>query len=111
MKKLTIGDYVEAKFLGETYECQVIEITDKHRYKIKKIDGTILPNATWHKLLEKKSPWYITKFLKSGKVKVKQKQSIQRIDLEKAIQKQKDFLGGKLKKQPLNVPYNHIYIK
>ena len=98
MKKLTIGDYVEAKFLGETYECQVIEITDKHRYKIQKIDGTILPNATWQKLLEKKSPWFITKFLRSGKIKVKQKQSIQRIDLEKAIQKQKDFLGGKLKK-------------
>ena len=111
MKKLKLGDKVTAVFLGTSYACEVIEVSDKHRYKLQKTDGTILPNATWHKLLEKKSPWYITKFIKSGKAKVKQKESIQKTDLEKAIQKQKDFLDGNPTKQPLNVPYNHIYIK
>ena len=70
MKKLKLGDKVTAVFLGTSYACEVIEVSDKHRYKLQKTDGTILPNVTWHKLLEKKSPWYITKFIKSGKAKV-----------------------------------------
>ena len=98
MKKLKLGDMVVAVFLGTSYECKVIEIIDKHKYKLQKLDGTILPNVTWKSLLEKKSPWYIIKFIKSNKHKVKHKENIQQSDLKKAIQKQKDFLSGNIEK-------------
>ena len=98
MIKLKLGDMVVAVFLGTSYECKVIEIIDKHKYKLQKLDGTILPNVTWKSLLEKKSPWYIIKFIKSNKDKVKHKENIQQSDLKKAIQKQKDFLGGNIEK-------------
>ena len=51
---MMLGDIVEAVFLGSSYECQVIEIIEKHKYKLRKRDGTILPNVTWKKLLTKK---------------------------------------------------------
>ena len=64
--------------------------------------GTILPGVTWLKNLDakqrKNKPWHIVKYVRHLKSKVIQKDSIQKADLEKSIQKQKDFLGGNIKK-------------
>ena len=101
MKKLKIGDIVEAVFLGSSYECQVIEIIEKHKYKLRKRDGTILPNVTWKKLLTKPSvkdsPWHLVKYIGHKELKVQEKVSIQTTDLDKAIAKQKRFLRGDIK--------------
>jgi hypothetical protein len=63
MKKLKIGNIVRAVFLGTPEPCEVIEVMDKHLYKLRMKSGTILPGVTWYKKLsakEKKSkPWYI----------------------------------------------------
>tara|TARA_R110000824_G_C15090258_1_gene665277 strand:- start:488 stop:691 length:204 start_codon:yes stop_codon:yes gene_type:complete len=65
MKKLKLGDNVIARFLGERFECKVIEVIDKNTYKLKTKQGTILPSIKYkHKCeVNKKgkiiSPWYI----------------------------------------------------
>ena len=97
MKKLKIGDIVEAVFLGSSYECQVIEIVDKHKYKLRTKTGTILPGVTWKKLLVKDSPWHLVKYIGHKELKVQEKVSIQTTDLDKAIAKQKKFLRGDIK--------------
>jgi len=102
MKKLKIGDIVVAVFLGTPGECEVIEVIDKHLYKLRMESGTILPGVTWLKNLDvkqrKNKPWHIVKYVRHSKSKVIEKDSIQKADLEKSIQKQKDFLGGNIKK-------------
>jgi len=70
MKKLKLGDIVEAVFIGERSECEVIEIIDKHTYKLRMNSGTILPGVTWEKLLVKDKPWHIVKYLRHIKPKV-----------------------------------------
>ena len=64
--------------------------------------GTILPGVTWYKLLDSKQkknkPWYIVKYVRHTNSKVPKKDNIQKADLEKAIQKQKDFLDGNIEK-------------
>jgi hypothetical protein len=97
MKKLKLGDIVEAVFLGEVSECEVIEIADKQLYKLRMKSGTILPNVTWKKLLTKDNPWHIVKYLRHKKSKVIEKKNIQKADLDKAIQKQKHFIRGNIK--------------
>ena len=97
MKKLKLGDIVEAVFLGEVSECEVIEITDKQLYKLRMKSGTILPSVTWKKLLIKDKPWHIVKYLKHNKSKVIEKEKVQKVDLDKAIQKQKHFIRGNIK--------------
>ena len=104
MKHLQIGDQVIAVFLGSPEPCEVIEVTDKKQklYKLRMKSGTILPSVTWFKLLDdkqrKSKPWYIVKYTGHTKVKVLEKDSIQKLDLENHIQKQKDFIHGKIKK-------------
>ena len=102
MKKLKIGDIVIAVFLGTSSECEVIEILDKHLYKLRMKCGTILPGVTWLKNLDakqrKNKPWHLVKYVGHTKSKVIEKDNIQKADLEKVIQKQKDFLGGNIKK-------------
>ena len=97
MKKLKLGDIVEAVFLGEVSECEVIEITDKQLYKLRMKSGTILPSVTWKKLLIKDKPWHIVKYLKHIKPKVQKDNKINRSDLENAIQKQKHFIRRSIK--------------
>ena len=102
MKKLKVGDQVDAIFLGCTKNCEVVEITDKQLYKLQMVCGTFLPNVTWYKLLDEKQkknkPWYIVKYTGHTKVKVLEKDRIQSSDLENHIQKQKDFLRGNVVK-------------
>ena len=104
MKHLKIGDIVGAVFLGSACECEVIEIVDKKKksYKLRMKSGTILPGVTWYKLLDakqkKNKPWHIVKYIGHTKSKVSEKDNIQKADLEKAMRKQKDFLGGNIKK-------------
>ena len=98
MKKLKIGDIVEAVFLGESSECEVIEITDKHLYKLRMRSGTILPTVTWKKLLVKDKPWHIVKYLRHIKPKVQKDNKIQRSDLDQAIDQQRTFIRGEIKK-------------
>ena len=117
MKHLKIGDIVIAVFLGSPEPCEVIEVIDKKEklYKLRMKSGTILPGVTWLKNLDdkqkKNKPWHIVKYVGHTKTKVSKKDSIQKTDLEKEMQKQKDFLDGNIKKQPLIIPYTHIYIK
>ncbi len=102
MKKLKVGDIVIAVFLGNPGKCNVIEVTDKHLYKLQMESGTILPGVTWLKNLDakqkKNKPWHIVKYVGHTKTKVSKKDSIQKTDLEKEMQKQKDFLDGNIKK-------------
>ncbi|MGI9599538.1 MAG: hypothetical protein ACR2L7_00125 [Candidatus Actinomarina sp.] len=102
MKKLKLGDIVEAVFLGTPGKCEVIEVIDKHLYKLRMESGTILPGVTWLKNLDdkqkKNKPWHIVKYVGHTKTKVSKKDSIQKTDLEKEMQKQKDFLDGNIKK-------------
>lgn len=101
-KKLKVGDIVVAVFLGNPGECEVIEVTDKQLYKLRMKSGTILPGVTWYKLLDSKQkknkPWYIVKYVRHTNSKVPKKDNIQKADLEKVIQKQKDFLDGNIEK-------------
>ena len=101
MKKLKLGDIVEAVFLGTPGHCEVIEITDKQLYKLKMKSGTILPGVTWLKLLDakqkKNKPWHILKFVKHTKSKVKEENNIKRSDLDQAIDQQRKFIRGEIK--------------
>jgi len=104
MKHLKLGDIVEAVFLGEVSECEVIEITDKKKklYKLRMNSGTILPSVTWYKNLDakqkKNKPWHIVKYLRHTKIKVQKDASINRSDLDQAIDKQRKFIRGEIKK-------------
>ena len=95
-KRLKVGDLVTAVFLGTAYDCEVIEITDKHLYKLQTNDGTILPSVTWPDLMKKNSPWYLVKKTGHKEPKVIEKDNIQKTDLDKAIAKQKKFLRGEI---------------
>tara|TARA_Y100000034_G_scaffold76465_1_gene91882 strand:+ start:357 stop:659 length:303 start_codon:yes stop_codon:yes gene_type:complete len=99
MKKLKLGDIVEAVFLGTPEECEVIEITDSKNklYKLRMKSGTILPGVTWKKLLVKDKPWHILKYLRHIKPKVQKDNKIQRPDLDQAIDKQRKFIRGEIK--------------
>ncbi len=65
--KLEVGDEVVAKFLGAPLNCVVIEIVDRHTYKLKTPSGTILPSCKWEDKTARDrkgkitSPWYIVK--------------------------------------------------
>jgi|TARA_R110000851_G_scaffold317944_1_gene481620 hypothetical protein len=98
MKKLKVGDVVNAVFLSEPNECEVIEVINKHVYKLMMKEGTILPNATWKKLLEKPMPWHIVSLVRRGNVKVIKDSKSIRSDLDHAISKQKAFIRGEIKK-------------
>jgi hypothetical protein len=68
MKKLKKGDIVSAKFLGTTYKCVVIEVTDKNIYKLRmKYSDTILPSAQWKKHSKKGAPWFIESLIEELK--------------------------------------------
>ena len=105
MKKLKIGDIVSAKFLGTTYKCVVIEVTDKNIYKLRmKYSDTILPSAQWKKHSKKGAPWFIESLIesktnvKSTKSKDIKKNTTDKKKLKKAIENQKKFVSGKLSK-------------
>jgi len=100
MKKLKVGNIVSAVFVGEVHKCEVIEITEKDIYKLRTESGTILPTVQWKKQMKKNSPWYIealldsTTTVKSTKSKDTSKNTTDKIELEKAIKNQKDFIRG-----------------
>ena len=104
MKHLKLGDIVEAVFLGTAEECEVIEIIDKKKklYKLRMKSGTILPGVTWYKNLDtkqkKNKPWHILKYLRHEKPKVQKDNKIQHSDLDQAINKQRKFIRGEIKK-------------
>jgi len=70
MKKLKLGDMVIARFLGESFESEVIEVIDKDTYNLKTKEGTFLSSVKWKDKCEvnKKgkllSPWHIEKLNK-----------------------------------------------
>tara|TARA_R110000824_G_scaffold5206_5_gene24172 strand:+ start:1999 stop:2301 length:303 start_codon:yes stop_codon:yes gene_type:complete len=100
MKKLKLGDIVIAVFLGTPEECEVIDITDSKNkvYKLKMKSGTILPGATWEKLLTKPKPWHIVKYVKHEESKVQKDDKIKQSDLDQAIDEQRKFIRGEIKK-------------
>jgi hypothetical protein len=59
MKKLEVGNIVNAVFLGVTHRCEVVEVTEKHKYKLRMKSGTLLPSVPWKKHMHKDSPWHI----------------------------------------------------
>ena len=103
-KKLKVGDIVRAFFLGSPYECEVIKIVEKNSYKLRQIDGTILPGVKWKKDMDKKSPWYIDDLVghkalpKSTEDQNTSKNTTEKTELDIAIKKQKKFIDGKHKK-------------
>lgn len=103
MKKLKVGNIVSAVFLGTTYTCEVIEVTEKNVYKLRMKSGTILPSVQWKKQMKKDSPWHIVSLLdattnvKLTKSKDTRQNTSENISLEKAIKKQKDFIRGAVK--------------
>lgn len=103
-KKLKIGDIVQAYFLGGAEKCTVIEVVDKYSYKLRCKTGLVLPNVSWKVDMDKKSPWYIDAYLGHNVVpkSTEDKNTIQnttdRVELDKAIKKQKKFIKGKLDK-------------
>jgi len=104
MKHLKVGDIVIAVFLGSPEECEVIAITDKKEklYKLRMKSGTILPGVTWLKNLDAKQkktkPWHILKYIKHIKPKVLEDNKIKRSDLDQAIDEQRKFIRGEIKK-------------
>ena len=67
MKKLKLGNIVTARFLGESFECEVIKVIDNDTYDLKTKQGTFFSSVTWKDKCEvnKKgkilSPWHIEK--------------------------------------------------
>tara|TARA_Y100001972_G_scaffold85985_1_gene105173 strand:- start:339 stop:584 length:246 start_codon:yes stop_codon:yes gene_type:complete len=65
--KLAVGDKVVAKFLGGPVNGVISEIVDRHTYKVRTKDGTVLPSCQWEDKSPKNkkgviiSPWYIVK--------------------------------------------------
>ena len=107
-KKLKVGDLVRAYFLGTPDRCEVIEVTDKDLYKLRMTSGTILPGVTWYSLLnakeKKNKPWYIDGYLghkqitKSEEDQITSQNTTDKVELEKAIKNQKDFIRGAVKR-------------
>ena len=104
-KKLKIGDKVRAYFLGTDDIYRVIEVTDKNTWKLKCVkSGTILPSVKWKKDMDKKSVWYIAEFIGHSELpKLTEDQNTSqnttdKLELEKAIKKQKKFIKGKVDK-------------
>ena len=103
-KKLKVGDIVRAFFLGSPYECEVIKIVEKNSYKLRQIDGTILPGVKWKKDMDKKSVWFIDSYVGStdvGKLtedKITRKHTTDKTELNEAIEKQKKFIKGTISK-------------
>ena len=104
MKHLKVGDIVIAVFLGSPEECEVIAITDKKEklYKLRMKSGTILPGVTWLKNLDakqkKNKPWHILKYVKHDKSKVIEVDKNTQSDLDQAIEQQRKFIRGEIKK-------------
>ena len=67
MKKLKLGSNVIARFLGESFVCEVIEVIDKDTYNLKTKEGTFLSSVQWKDKCERNkkgkilSPWHIEK--------------------------------------------------
>ena len=107
-KKLKVGDIVSACFLGTPERCEVIQVTDKNLYKLRMSSGTILPGVTWYSLLDAKEkktkPWYIDAYLehkqttKSNEDQNTSQNTTDKVELDKAIKKQKKFIKGKARK-------------
>jgi len=104
-KKLKIGNVVRVVFLGADRICEVIEVVDKTTYRTKEIStGTIIPNARWKAHTDKKSVWFIDAFIsdattaKSIRSIDTRKQTTNKLELQKAIKKQKNFIQGNIKK-------------
>ena len=104
-RKLKIGDLVRAYFLGTDDTYQVIEVTDKNTWKLKCVrSGTILPSVKWKQDMDKKSVWYIDDLVghrampKSTEDQNTSKNTTDKIELDKAIKKQKKFIKGKVGK-------------
>jgi len=100
-KKLKIGDIVRAYFVGASDVYRVIEVTDKNAWKLKCIkSGTILPSVKWERDKDKKSPWYIYEYVghetivKSTEDINTNKNTLEKIELSTAIEKQKKFING-----------------
>ena len=104
MKHLKVGDVVIASFLGTPNECKIVEVTDKKNklYKLRMKCGTFLPGVTWLKLLDdkqkKNKPWHILKYVKHEKSKVIEDTKSIRSDLDHAIDQQRKFIRGEIKK-------------
>ena len=104
-KKLKVGDIVRASFLGSTSAYRVIEVVDKKSYKLQDtITGIRLPGVTWKVDMDKKSVWFIDEYLGHETVtKLTEDQNTKqhttdKKDLDTAIEKQKDFIRGSVKK-------------
>jgi len=103
-KKLKVGNIVSAVFLGEVHKCEVTEVTEKDMYKLRTESGTILPSVQWRKHMKKDSPWYIEALIdstinvKSDKTKDTSQNTTDKVELEKAIKNQKDFIRGAVKR-------------
>ena len=103
-KKLKIGDIVQAYFLGGAERCTVIEVIDRYSYKLRCKTGLVLPNVSWKVDMDKKSPWYIDAYLGHNVVpkltedKNTSQNTTDKVELDKAIKKQKKFIKGKLDK-------------
>ena len=103
-KKLKIGDIVQAYFLGGAEKCTVIEVVDKYSYKLRCKTGLVLPNVSWKVDMDKKSPWYIDAYLGHNVVpkltedKNTSQNTTDKVELDKAIKKQKKFIKGNLDK-------------
>lgn len=109
-KKLNVGDKVKCKFLGTEHIAVVIEVTSPGKYKLQYSTygrKTILPGAEWYNPKAKqkdKKPWSIHEYigsnegLKSPVITDKPKPTIEKSELNKAVEKQKDFIRGKHRK-------------
>ena len=104
-KKLKLGDIVRAYFVGSPSQYQVIEVIDKLTYKLKEVfSGTILPKVKWKKDMDKKSPWYIESYIgtkempKSTEDKITINHTTDKTELKEAIEKQKKFTKGNIKR-------------
>jgi len=104
-KKLKLGNIVRVNFIGSSYVCEIIEIVDKTTYKGRNINtGIIIPNLRWKAHKDKKSVWFIEDLIsdattaKSTKSIDTRKHTTSKVELQKAIKKQKDFIQGNIKK-------------
>lgn len=107
-RKLKVGDRVMCRFLGSKIDGTVIEITEPGKYKVKCDRGLILPKSEWYDSTDKKhaaKPWHIHEYLNPAtvsKTSVDSDSSTDTLDkneLKKAIEKQKDFIRGRRRKQ------------
>ena len=104
-KKLKIGNLVRVNFIGSNYICEVIEVIDKTTYKASNIKtGVINPHLRGKAHKDKKSVWFIEAFIsdtpgvKSTRSIDTRKKTTKKSELDQAIEKQKDFIKGNIKK-------------